>query len=129
MLPIALVATIAEQVYILTNYPAWGQWLIPLLAAVSLATSFQSPLSPVGGSAGLDPFGVERIRSHLSQARVGRIDRAPGPDDQGLEARVNRLVEAGSDYVKCAFGGRTPREWVSTMRWFASELGIESVLS
>ena len=31
LLPIALVATVAEQVYILSQYPAWGQWLIPPL--------------------------------------------------------------------------------------------------
>ena len=30
LLPIALVATVAEQVYILSQYPTWGQWLIPL---------------------------------------------------------------------------------------------------
>jgi 4-amino-4-deoxy-L-arabinose transferase-like glycosyltransferase len=31
LLPIALIATVAEQVYILSQYPSWGQWLIPLL--------------------------------------------------------------------------------------------------
>src|SRR5437588_4626155 len=31
LLPLALIATVAEQVYILSNYPAWGQWLIPPL--------------------------------------------------------------------------------------------------
>ena len=34
LLPIALVATIAEQVYILSNYPTWGRWLIPLLVVL-----------------------------------------------------------------------------------------------
>jgi 4-amino-4-deoxy-L-arabinose transferase-like glycosyltransferase len=34
LLPIALVATVAEQVYILSNYPAWGQWLIPPLVVL-----------------------------------------------------------------------------------------------
>ena len=31
LLPLALVATVAEQIHILTSYPAWGQWLIPLI--------------------------------------------------------------------------------------------------
>jgi 4-amino-4-deoxy-L-arabinose transferase-like glycosyltransferase len=31
LLPLALVATVAEQIHILTSYPAWGQWLIPLM--------------------------------------------------------------------------------------------------
>src|SRR5947199_553175 len=34
LLPLALLATVAEQVHILTSYPAWGQWLIPLLAVL-----------------------------------------------------------------------------------------------
>src|SRR2546421_42161 len=36
LLPIALVATVAEQVYILSQYPTWGQWLIPLLVVLSV---------------------------------------------------------------------------------------------
>jgi 4-amino-4-deoxy-L-arabinose transferase-like glycosyltransferase len=36
LLPIALLATIAEQVYILSNYPAWGQMLIPVLVIVGV---------------------------------------------------------------------------------------------
>ncbi|MFL5698306.1 MAG: glycosyltransferase family 39 protein [Ktedonobacteraceae bacterium] len=35
LLPIALVATVAEQVYILSQYPTWGQWLIPPLVVLS----------------------------------------------------------------------------------------------
>jgi len=31
LLPLALIATAAEQVYILTSYPAWGRWMIPLI--------------------------------------------------------------------------------------------------
>jgi 4-amino-4-deoxy-L-arabinose transferase-like glycosyltransferase len=34
LLPIALVATVAEQVYILSQYPTWGQWLIPPLVVL-----------------------------------------------------------------------------------------------
>jgi 4-amino-4-deoxy-L-arabinose transferase-like glycosyltransferase len=29
LLPLALIATAAEQVYILTSYPEWGRWMIP----------------------------------------------------------------------------------------------------
>ncbi|EFH80206.1 ArnT family glycosyltransferase [Ktedonobacter racemifer] len=31
LLPLALIATAAEQVFILTGYPNWGRWMIPLL--------------------------------------------------------------------------------------------------
>ena len=31
LLPLALIATAVEQVVILTSYPTWGQWMIPLL--------------------------------------------------------------------------------------------------
>jgi 4-amino-4-deoxy-L-arabinose transferase-like glycosyltransferase len=34
LLPIALAATIAEQVYILSYYPTWGRWLIPPLVVL-----------------------------------------------------------------------------------------------
>ena len=36
LLPIAVVATIAEQIYILSNYPAWGQVLIPILVVLGV---------------------------------------------------------------------------------------------
>ncbi len=38
LLPIALVATLAEQIYILSNYPAWGQVLIPILVVLGILT-------------------------------------------------------------------------------------------
>jgi 4-amino-4-deoxy-L-arabinose transferase-like glycosyltransferase/putative flippase GtrA len=34
LLPLAFIATAAEQVYILTSYPTWGQWLIPLIVVL-----------------------------------------------------------------------------------------------
>jgi 4-amino-4-deoxy-L-arabinose transferase-like glycosyltransferase len=34
LLPLALIATVAEQVHILTYYPTWGQWLIPLMVVL-----------------------------------------------------------------------------------------------
>lgn len=34
LLPLALAVTIVEQVYLLSAYPNWGQWLIPLVAGV-----------------------------------------------------------------------------------------------
>jgi 4-amino-4-deoxy-L-arabinose transferase-like glycosyltransferase len=36
LLPLALIATAAEQVFILTGYPDWGRWMIPLLIALCL---------------------------------------------------------------------------------------------
>ncbi len=49
LLPIALVATITEQVYILTNYPAWGQSLIPplvVLGIIAVGTLVISRIAP-----------------------------------------------------------------------------------
>src|SRR5579859_2613749 len=34
LLPLALVITIAEQIYLVSNYPTWGQWMIPLMAVL-----------------------------------------------------------------------------------------------
>jgi 4-amino-4-deoxy-L-arabinose transferase-like glycosyltransferase len=31
LLPLALAATVVEQVYIVSNYPAWGRWMIPVM--------------------------------------------------------------------------------------------------
>ncbi|GAC1349190.1 MAG: glycosyltransferase family 39 protein [Ktedonobacteraceae bacterium] len=36
LLPLALVATVAEQIYLLNAYPMWGQWMIPLIVALSI---------------------------------------------------------------------------------------------
>jgi 4-amino-4-deoxy-L-arabinose transferase-like glycosyltransferase len=36
LLPLALIATAAEQVFILTGYPDWGWWMIPLLIVLCL---------------------------------------------------------------------------------------------
>jgi 4-amino-4-deoxy-L-arabinose transferase-like glycosyltransferase len=36
LLPIALIVTIAEQIYILTDYPTWGQVLIPILVVLGI---------------------------------------------------------------------------------------------
>ncbi len=36
LLPIAIAATIAEQIYVLASYPTWGQVLIPILAVLGI---------------------------------------------------------------------------------------------
>jgi len=36
LLPLALLATVAEQIYILNSYPAWSQWMIPLMAVLCI---------------------------------------------------------------------------------------------
>ncbi|BCL77598.1 putative mannosyltransferase YycA [Ktedonobacteria bacterium brp13] len=38
LLPVALIATVAEQVYLLTAYPGWDSWMIPLIGVLSLLT-------------------------------------------------------------------------------------------
>src|SRR5213080_284804 len=58
LLPIALVATVAEQVYILSQYPTWGQWLIP-------------PLVVLGGIAG-GALIIARIAPRLHLTAQGR---------------------------------------------------------
>ena len=60
LLPLALIATAAEQVYILTNYPTWGQWLIPLIAGLC------------GLAAGILLIVriIPRIRANVSNVRI-----------------------------------------------------------
>jgi 4-amino-4-deoxy-L-arabinose transferase-like glycosyltransferase len=36
LLPLALMVTAAEQIYILTSYPTWGQWMIPLIVVLCM---------------------------------------------------------------------------------------------
>jgi 4-amino-4-deoxy-L-arabinose transferase-like glycosyltransferase len=36
LLPFALIATVAEQIYILSSYPTWGQWMIPLMVVLCI---------------------------------------------------------------------------------------------
>ncbi len=36
LLPLAVAVTIAEQIYVLTSYPTWGQILIPILAVLGI---------------------------------------------------------------------------------------------
>ena len=38
LLPVAVIATVAEQVYILADYPTWGQWMIPLMVVSCILT-------------------------------------------------------------------------------------------
>lgn len=75
-----------------------GLVLMPVLAGLSVVFSLDSPLSPVSRSGGPDPFSVERIRSHLSQARIGRIDQALRLfhlDHQDLPRTLEPLVREG----------------------------------
>ncbi len=49
LLPIALAATVAEQVYILSQYPTWGQWLIPpliVLGGIAVGALIIARLAP-----------------------------------------------------------------------------------
>ena len=36
LLPLALVATVAEQVYLLNGYPTWSSWMVPIIAVLSI---------------------------------------------------------------------------------------------
>jgi 4-amino-4-deoxy-L-arabinose transferase-like glycosyltransferase len=36
LLPLALVATVAEQVYLLSAYPAWSSWMVPIIIVLSI---------------------------------------------------------------------------------------------
>jgi 4-amino-4-deoxy-L-arabinose transferase-like glycosyltransferase len=49
LLPLAIIATVAEQIYLLKNYPTWGQWLIPLmivLGAIAVVVLVAARLAP-----------------------------------------------------------------------------------
>ncbi len=60
LLPLAIAVTIAEQVYVLTSYPAWGQILIPILAILGIITVLALVLAKV----------APRLRERISNARV-----------------------------------------------------------
>src|SRR2546423_6199138 len=50
LLPLALIVTVAEQIYILTSYPAWGQWMIPLmvvLCALAVGVLVSARIAPL----------------------------------------------------------------------------------
>ena len=36
LLPLALVATVAEQIYLLNAYPTWSSWMVPIIVILSL---------------------------------------------------------------------------------------------
>jgi 4-amino-4-deoxy-L-arabinose transferase-like glycosyltransferase len=36
LLPLALVATVAEQVYLLSTYPIWSRWMVPIIVVLSI---------------------------------------------------------------------------------------------
>jgi len=36
LLPLALVATVAEQVYLLNAYPTWSSWMVPIIVVLSI---------------------------------------------------------------------------------------------
>ena len=74
-----------------------GLILMPALAVLGGYFAMTSPLSPTG-MPGHDPFGVDRIRVHLSQARVARIDKAVRlyhMDRQIFPISINQLVQEG----------------------------------
>jgi 4-amino-4-deoxy-L-arabinose transferase-like glycosyltransferase len=51
-LPLALIVTVAEQIHILTHYPTWGQWLIPLMVVmciIAVAVLVGARIAPIIG--------------------------------------------------------------------------------
>jgi 4-amino-4-deoxy-L-arabinose transferase-like glycosyltransferase len=36
LLPLALVATVAEQIYLLNAYPTWSSWMVPIIVVLSI---------------------------------------------------------------------------------------------
>jgi 4-amino-4-deoxy-L-arabinose transferase-like glycosyltransferase len=50
LLPVALAVTVVEQIHILTHYPTWGQWMIPLmvvLCTVAVIVLVGARLAPI----------------------------------------------------------------------------------
>ena len=60
LLPLAFIATATEQVYILTNYPTWGQWLIPLIVVLCALAAGILLLVRI----------IPRLRVHASSMRI-----------------------------------------------------------
>ena len=58
LLPLALAVTIAEQVYILSAYPTWGSWMIPLLVVL--------------GILGVGTLVVARLLPHLNLGELSK---------------------------------------------------------
>jgi 4-amino-4-deoxy-L-arabinose transferase-like glycosyltransferase len=56
LLPLALAVTIVEQVYILSAYPTWGSWMIPLLVVL--------------GVLGVGTLVVARLLPHLRLSEI-----------------------------------------------------------
>lgn len=74
-----------------------GLAAMAVMSALSLYFAFSSPLSPFGRG-DHDPFAIDRIRTHLSQARVGRIDQAIRTyhlERQTIPATLESLVQEG----------------------------------
>ncbi len=84
LLPLALIATVAEQLYILTSYPAWGQVLIPIMVvlcviAVGVLVSARGPIqgNNFGGNFGggrdqnasVDSALIRYLEAHQSNAK------------------------------------------------------------
>ncbi len=36
LLPLALVATLAEQIYLLSSYPTWASWMVPIMVVLTI---------------------------------------------------------------------------------------------
>lgn len=56
-------------------------------------------------------------------APLGRISKDPPPGGRGrsgdaVAASAAEHLAAGASYLKCAFGGRTPGEWLANLEWF-----------
>ncbi len=60
LLPIAVAVTIAEQIYVLTSYPAWSQILTPILTVLGIVAVLVLVLANV----------APRLRERISNTRV-----------------------------------------------------------
>ena len=69
----------------------------------------------LGGSIALDPARARAAISDLAERQGGSLT---------VEELAEACIAAGADYLKCGFGGRTPREWISNLEWFASSFVI-----
>jgi probable F420-dependent oxidoreductase len=65
---------------------------------------------------------VELGRRVEVAAPLGRVQLDPSERalfGDAVPGRIAEYTEAGADYLKCGFGGRTPQAWLANLEWFA----------
>jgi len=81
LLPLALVATLAEQIYLLNAYPTWSRWMVPIIVVLSIIAVVV-----------------------LVGARIAPRLRDRGAISQSWKARINSFATSGTHFLIPALG-------------------------